>query len=79
MTIILLYKKNEVEDMTNKQYSKIVERNSLKSNTVVNCAKAFVIGGGICVLGQLFFELFSSLGLDEDTSKTVASVSLILK
>ena len=63
--------------VTNKEYDKIVKRNSPKSKTYVNCSKAFVIGGGICALGQGMLELFRLWGFDETDAKTLVSVSLI--
>ena len=43
----------------------------------MNCSKAFVIGGGICALGQGMLELFRLLGFEETDAKTLVSVSLI--
>lgn len=60
-----------------KEYDKIVKKNSPKSKCFTNCIKAFLIGGAICVLGQGLFALYQSFGLDEKTSKTLVSVSLI--
>ena len=63
--------------MNTQDYAKIVQKNTPKSNTAVNCLRAFLIGGGICCAGQLFFELFMMWGLDKDLSKTMTSVTLI--
>ncbi|HCA05140.1 MAG TPA: stage V sporulation protein AC [Ruminococcaceae bacterium] len=60
-----------------KEYDKIVKASSPKSNTLINCAKAFVFGGAICAVGQVVFELISAAGFDEDTSKTLTSVCMI--
>ncbi len=60
-----------------KEYDKIVKKNSPKSKLFTNCIKAFLIGGSICTLGQILFNLYMSLGLDEKMSKTLVSVSLI--
>ena len=63
--------------VTNKEYDKIVKKNSPKSKTYVNCLKAFTIGGGICALGQGLLEIFKYLGAEEQDAKTLVSVSLI--
>ena len=60
-----------------KEYDKIVKKNSPKSKCFVNSIKAFLIGGGICVLGQIILNIYKKLNLDEDTAKTVTSVTLI--
>lgn len=63
--------------VTKKEYSKIVKNASPKSKSVVNCLKAFLIGGTICLIGQGFTDLYMWLGIKEDTAKTLCSVSLI--
>lgn len=63
--------------ITPKEYNKIVERHSPKSNTIVDCIKAFVFGGAICVVGQGIFELFRLWNFDEKNARTLTSVTLI--
>ena len=63
--------------MTKEKYAELVKKRSPNSRPAVNCLKAFVIGGLICLAGQGFVELYFALGLDEDTAKTLCSVSLI--
>lgn len=60
-----------------KEYDKIVNKNSPKSTIFKNCLMAFLIGGAICTVGQGLLELYQMWGLDEDTSKTLTSVTLI--
>ena len=63
--------------MDKKEYASLVKKRSKNSNTPLNCLKAFVIGGLICTLGQGLTELYTALGADSDTAKTLCSVSLI--
>ena len=63
--------------VTPKEYEKIVNKNSPKSKCLKNCAKAFLIGGALCTAGQVFFSLYGKAGLDEETSKTLTSVTMI--
>lgn len=63
--------------ISSKEYNRIVKKNSPKSKCFVNALWAFLIGGGICTLGQLCTNIYMSLGLDKETSKTLTSVSLI--
>ena len=60
-----------------KEYDKIVKKNSPKSTIFKNCLMAFLIGGAICTVGQGLLELYQMWGLDEDTSKTLTSVTRI--
>lgn len=64
--------------MTSQEYAKIVQRNTPKSNTAVNCAKAFLSGGAVCGIGQTVFELLTQNGWDEAMAKSIVSVSLII-
>ena len=40
--------------MTERQYGKLVQQISPKSPIGKDCLLAFIVGGGICTLGQLF-------------------------
>lgn len=60
-----------------KEYNKIVTKNSPKSKLFVNCIKAFLIGGTICLIGQVLTDLYAMLGATEKDSKTLCSVTLI--
>lgn len=63
--------------MTNEKYAQLVKKRSLNSRLAVDCLKAFVIGGVICAAGQGLIELYTALGTDDTTAKTLCSVSLI--
>ena len=63
--------------VSRKEYNKIVERNSPKSKTLQNCARAFVFGGAFCALGQGIMEIISLLGVKEQDARTLTSVALI--
>lgn len=63
--------------MTEKQYQKLTEEMAPKSPMGRDCIGAFVIGGLICVVGQVFLNLYASLGLDKETSGTAASMTLV--
>lgn len=60
-----------------KEYDSIVKKNSPKSKCFVNSLKAFLIGGAICVVGQGLLDLYKFLGIEEKTSKTLVSVTLV--
>lgn len=63
--------------VSKKEYQQIVNNSSPKSKCFVNCLKAFLIGGAICTLGQGLINLYTFIGVGPETSKTLASVSLI--
>lgn len=63
--------------MTDKEYQLLVEEMSPKSPTGKDCILAFVIGGLICTLGQVFLNCYSKCGLDKDAAGTAASMTLV--
>ena len=65
-------------NISNAEYKKLADRLAPKSQTPLNCLKAFAIGGGICLLGQALKNLFLSLGTGEDPAALLSSVSLIV-
>lgn len=63
--------------ITKKQYNKMVEKASPKSNKVKDFFFAFLIGGIICVIGQLLRELYLYLNFEEDVTKMLVPVTII--
>ena len=63
--------------MTEREYSKLVDELSPDSPMSKDCLIAFVVGGLICTLGQVFVELYGKLGLDKDNAGTAASMTLV--
>ena len=64
--------------MTEKQYSKLVGELSPKSPMWKDCLWAFVIGGLICTLGQLFINGYTALGLEKKDASAAASMTLVV-
>lgn len=63
--------------MDKNKYSKLVKEKSPNSNTLMECIRAFLIGGGICAFGEVLFEIYKRLGLDEKHDRALVSLSLI--
>ena len=59
------------------EYSKFVDSKVPPSPIFTNCLKAFLVGGLICMIGQIIFELCSLRGISESNSYTIVSISLI--
>ncbi|MCI2058502.1 MAG: stage V sporulation protein AC [Oscillibacter sp.] len=64
-------------EMTPKEYQEYVKEKSPKSPLGKNMALAFVIGGAICVLGQLIQTGWGAAGLGQEDAGTAASCSLV--
>ena len=65
-------------DMSKQEYAALIKQREKPSPIVKDCTLAFLIGGAICVLGQLIREGWLSLGLSDQDAATATSASLIL-
>ena len=63
--------------MTEKQYDQFVKELSPRSPVWKDCLWAFCVGGGICVLGQVFINWYASLGLEKQDASGTASMTLV--
>lgn len=63
--------------VSKQEYSKMAERASKNSPIVLDCVKAFLFGGGFCVIGQVLMNLYKGAGLDKETASAVVSVSMV--
>lgn len=71
----MIYLKNK---MTNEQYNEYVKQKTPNSKIFVNCIKAFIIGGLICVVGQFILNFFmKKMGLDEESASTATSIVMV--
>ena len=65
-------------DMTPKEYQQYVKKRAPKSPIVKDTALAFVIGGLICVVGQLIMNGWMAAGLNKEDAGTATSCTLVL-
>ena len=63
--------------MTNKEYNEYVKTMTPRSKVVKNSVKAFLIGGAICTVGQVFLNLYKYFGMSEDNASTLVTVTMI--
>ena len=63
--------------MTPKEYDALVRQLSPKSPIWKDTLLAFLVGGGICVVGQLILNGWGELGLAKDDAATATSVTLV--
>ena len=60
-----------------KKYSKMTKKASPPSPKVKDFIWAYIVGGAICVIGQLLLEFYTKMGLDEKQVKMAVPVSII--
>lgn len=67
----------EQED-TQEEYRRLVEEVKPKHNILKNCINAFLVGGTICLIGQLFLTFFlESFGVREARALTSGTLIII--
>jgi len=64
--------------LTKQEYADLVKQYSPPSPTYKNCLWAFLVGGGICTLGQALGNLYQYLGASKDNAATFVSISLVV-
>lgn len=67
-----------MKEITSKEeYQKYVDQKTPNSPILKDCFNAFWVGGFICAIGQIIFEICKTRGIDETTSYTIVSICLI--
>lgn len=64
-------------NLSNKQYSEMVNRNAPKSPIIKNTIVAFLIGGGICTLGQVINNILMHCFGDKEIAAPGTSIILV--
>ena len=64
-------------ELSKQEYQKFVQARAKPSPLAKDCALAFAIGGGICVLGQAVMDGYATMGLDKTDAGTATSVTLV--
>ena len=64
-------------EMTNDEYKKYADRHAPRSPLWPDIARAFLVGGLICCLGQLLGNLYGAAGLPREDAAAVSSMTLV--
>ena len=64
-------------DMNKAQYKKYVEKKAKNSNVIMNCLKAFFVGGTVCSIGEVLLKIYAYFGFDKNDSGSLVCISLI--
>lgn len=67
----------EENNISKQEYSKMVDTVSPNSNLLMNCIKAFVVGGLICVAGEAMIKYFSNFDFTKDEVSLLVNIVLI--
>ena len=63
--------------MTNQEYRDFAESHAPRSAERSNMLRAFLVGGAICLAGQLIVNFYMNMGLDKDGAATAGSITLV--
>ena len=63
--------------MTPKEYERYVQQKAKKSPLVKDCLFAFLIGGGICVIGQAVNDAYTGWGLEKTDAGTATAITMV--
>lgn len=63
--------------ISKEEYGKLVKKYSPPSKKVKDFMLSFFVGGTICCLGQVLFNIYSSLNIEETNSRSLVSATLI--
>lgn len=69
--------KHSYSEKEKQAFRKYADKNSPKSNLLMDCVCAFVVGGLICVLGQGITDFAKYLGVNSENVKTLTPVALV--
>lgn len=68
----------EDEQKKQQKYNEYVKQVTPTHNWVLNQARAFLVGGSICVIGQFLINQFTNMGFDKQTAGLYSTICLIL-
>ena len=66
-----------MDKIQQKEYETYVKSVTPVHSLPKNMAKAFLVGGLICVLGQVLRTVFENMGLDKEAAGSAVSISLV--
>lgn len=65
-------------NMSNQSYIELVESRQKKPTVLLNCLKAFAVGGAVCAIGEGLITAYTALGADEKLASSLTSITLIV-
>jgi len=66
-----------MKNMTKQEYQDYINKKTPNSSLFKDICFAFLIGGLICIIGQLIGDGFKSMGLDKETAAASTSVVMV--
>ena len=67
-----------LKEQKNQKYNEYVKQVTPTNSLPANMAKAFLMGGIICVIGQAILNICNNIGMDKDAAGSWCSLLLVL-
>ncbi|MDE6616053.1 MAG: stage V sporulation protein AC [Lachnospiraceae bacterium] len=64
-------------NLQKEKYNEYVKNMTPKNNGFLNCIKAFITGGSICLLGEILCSIYKSMGNDDKLAGLYSTMTLI--
>lgn len=71
-------KLNKKEEVVKKRFKTLTEQSEPKPQVTRNCIRAFIVGGAICVIGQIITNILMRFGFTKDEVSAITSVIMVL-
>ena len=65
------------KNMTKQEYGEFVKKETPNSNLALDCLKAFLFGGAICVIGEALSHMYKYFGMNTENASSMVSVTLV--
>lgn len=65
------------KNFTKKEYQQYVEKKAPKSRLLRNMLRAFVVGGLICIIGQLISNFFKARGIGQEETSSLTAIIMV--
>lgn len=70
-------KNKKIEEKMKSNFNELSKEGEPKPPLGMHCAKAFIVGGGICILGQIIKDLMVSVGVPEPDANNFLSIIMV--
>lgn len=69
--------KEKEKEKKQQEYNEYVKQVTPTRNLALSMCRAFLVGGAICVVGQVILNIAKNMGMDQETAGSWCSLSLI--
>lgn len=68
---------NSIEDKVKDKFKKVSKTKTPRSDILKHCVQAFIFGGLICDVAQLFYNILINFNLEKEEVSTIVSITMV--